>query len=64
MPPDNLEVDLDKTEFLGVMLNCEYLYTEKCGQWIEFWRNNINSKSVDFINGDNVSENLTEFLQR
>lgn len=64
VPPANLEVSLGKTEFLGVMLNCEYLYTEKCGQWVEFWRNNINAKSVDFINGDNVRENLLAFLRR
>lgn len=67
--PEKLNINLQNVEILNVMLNCPFLYSGECGKWIEAWKkylfsNDINARSVDFINGENLAEILSAILRR
>ena len=68
--PEYLSVQLRNlrdVEILGILPNCEDLYSPVCGNAIETWKrylfiNNINARSVDFINGENLEMDLFRAL--
>lgn len=67
--PEELNVDLRNVEVLGVMLNCKLIYSPECGNWVETWKgylfsNDINAKSVDFINGEDLERTLFRTLSQ
>jgi hypothetical protein len=66
--PDYLDVDLKNVEVIGAMLNCKFLFSPDCAKWIDAWSdymfsNEINVKSVDFINGENLEQILFQILK-
>jgi hypothetical protein len=61
--PGELEINLKNTEILGILLGCEFLYTGECNRWREFWKTNLQAKSVGFIN-ENIEQTIQAFLRR
>ncbi len=65
--PDGLAIKFDNVDVISVMLNCNPIYSPDCQAMQETWNRKFSSyhaRTVQYINGDNVEQNLIQLLRR
>lgn len=63
----NPPINLENVEVLSVMQNCAVLFDPECKSAEDIWSNNFllfGAKNSEYINGDDIENNLIDFIRR